>query len=174
MVETLSIQLVFILNFLCLWCGIFGFIVICLAFPDQTGLSLTTKYFYWPVSRRYIFCGSFIIFLSCVCYAFVRIDALWSPAGRGMASWLSFVMSDFEIVTFTLVSWVRCGTWLYKFLIFALFLTFIITFKCIATCLIRQVCYLERNSRVIVGQSYHVYSMTHWLILLFPYLPVKL
>ena len=38
------------------------------------------------------------------------IDALWSPAGKGLASWLSFVMSNCEFVTFPLVSWVRCGT----------------------------------------------------------------
>ena len=31
-----------------------------------------------------------------------------------------------EFVTFPLVSWVRCGTWLYRFLIFAPFLTFTI------------------------------------------------
>ena len=31
-----------------------------------------------------------------------------------------------EFVTFPLVSWVRCGTWLYRFLIFAPLLTFII------------------------------------------------
>ena len=37
------------------------------------------------------------------------IDALWSPAGKGLASWLLFVMSNCEVVTFPLVSWVRCG-----------------------------------------------------------------
>ena len=31
-----------------------------------------------------------------------------------------------EFVTFPLVSWVRCGTWLYRFLIFAPLLTFIV------------------------------------------------
>ena len=51
------------------------------------------------------------------------INALWSPAGKGLTSWLSFVMSNCEVVTFPLVSWVRCGAWLYRFLIFALFLT---------------------------------------------------
>ena len=47
-------------------------------------------------------------FQYCVCYAFVRlfICALWSPAGKG----LSFVVSNCEFVTFSLVSWVRCGT----------------------------------------------------------------
>ena len=38
------------------------------------------------------------------------IDALWSPAGKGLTSWLSFVMSYCELVTFLLVSWARCGT----------------------------------------------------------------
>ena len=28
----------------------------------------------------------------------------------GLTSWLSFVVSNCEIVTFQLVSWVRCGT----------------------------------------------------------------
>ena len=37
------------------------------------------------------------------------IDALWSPAGKGLTSWLSFVMSNCDVVTFQLVSWVRCG-----------------------------------------------------------------
>ena len=37
------------------------------------------------------------------------IDALWSPAGKGLTSWLLFVMSNCEVVTFQLVSWVSCG-----------------------------------------------------------------
>ena len=36
------------------------------------------------------------------------IDALWSPAGKGLTSWISFVMCYCEVVTFPLVSWVRC------------------------------------------------------------------
>ena len=51
------------------------------------------------------------------------VDALWSPAGKGLTSWLSFVMSNCEVATFPLVSWVRCGALLYRFLIFAPFLT---------------------------------------------------
>ena len=41
-----------------------------------------------------------MLFLSCSCYAFVRlfINALWSPAGKGLSSWLSFVMSNCEVV----------------------------------------------------------------------------
>ena len=41
-------------------------------------------------------------------YASVYI-ALWSPAGKGLTFWLSFVVSSFEFVTFPLVSWVSCG-----------------------------------------------------------------
>ena len=47
------------------------------------------------------------------------ICALWSPAGKELTSWLSFVVSNCEFVTFTLLSWVRCGILLYRFLIFA-------------------------------------------------------
>ena len=40
-------------------------------------------------------------FLSCVCFLCARlfICALWSPAGKGLTSWLSFVVSDCEFVT---------------------------------------------------------------------------
>ena len=37
------------------------------------------------------------------------VDALWSPAGKGLTSWLSFVISNGDVVTFPLVSWVRWG-----------------------------------------------------------------
>ena len=37
------------------------------------------------------------------------VDALWSPAGKGLTSWLSFGMSNCDVVTFPLVSWVRSG-----------------------------------------------------------------
>ena len=33
-----------------------------------------------------------------------------TPAGKGLTSLLSFVVSYCEFVTFPLVSWVRCGT----------------------------------------------------------------
>ena len=51
----------------------------------------------------------FHAFLSCVC-ARLFICALWSPAVKGLASWLSLVVNNCEFVTFLLVSWVRCGT----------------------------------------------------------------
>ena len=40
-----------------------------------------------------------------------------------LTSWLSYFVSYCEFVTFPLVSWIRYGTWLYRFLIFAPLLT---------------------------------------------------
>ena len=47
-------------------------------------------------------------------HARLFVDDLWSPAGKGLTSWRSFVMSNCDVVfcefvTFPLVSWVRCG-----------------------------------------------------------------
>ena len=53
----------------------------------------------------YVIAVSFLL-----CYRVrLLIDALWSPAGKGLTSWLSFVTSNCKVVTFPLVSWVRCG-----------------------------------------------------------------
>ena len=49
-----------------------------------------------------------VLFLLCFCMR-LFIDALWSPAGKGLTPWLSFVQSNCEVVTFPLVSLVRCG-----------------------------------------------------------------
>ena len=69
-----------------------------------------------------------VLFLLCF-RARLFIDALWSPAGKGLTSWLSFVLSYSEVVTLPLVSWVRCVALLYRFLIFAIFLTLTINLK---------------------------------------------
>ena len=42
-------------------------------------------------------------------YSRLFINALSSPAGNELTSWLSFVMSNCEVVTFQLVPWVRFG-----------------------------------------------------------------
>ena len=65
-----------------------------------------------------------VLCLLCLC-ARLFICALWSPAGKGLTSWLSIVVSNYELVTFQLVSLVRCGTRLNRFLIFAPLLTLI-------------------------------------------------
>ena len=86
----------------------------------------SSKTFYWPFQGGtflWIFlCFCSVLCLLCLC-ARLFICALWSPAGKGLTSWLSFVVSNCEFVTFPLVPWVRCGTWLYRFLIFAPLLT---------------------------------------------------
>ena len=50
--------------------------------------------------RRYFFCGSFM-FLFCLVFAMfcarLFICALWSPAGKGLTSWLSFVVSSVSL-----------------------------------------------------------------------------
>ena len=59
--------------------------------------------------------ASFVDYLCYFClvliyfHARLFVDALWSPAGKELTSWLSFVMSICDVVTFPLVSWVRCG-----------------------------------------------------------------
>ena len=86
----------------------------------------SSKIFYWPFQGGTSFvdllCFGSVLCLLCLC-AHLFICALWSPAGKGLISWLSFMVSNCEFVTFPLVSWVRCGTWLYWFLIFASLLT---------------------------------------------------
>ena len=68
-----------------------------------------------------------MLFLSCVCYALVHICLLMP--GKGMTSWLSFVISTCKVRTFPLVFWVKCGDGLYRFLIFALFLSLNVSFS---------------------------------------------
>ena len=48
--------------------------------------------------------------LLCFCSVLCVLCALLSLAGKGLTSWVSFVVSNCEFVTFPLVSWVRCGT----------------------------------------------------------------
>ena len=52
-----------------------------------------------------------MLFLSCFVMLHTRlfVDVVWSPAGKRLTSWLSFMMSNCDVVTFQLVSWVRFG-----------------------------------------------------------------
>ena len=62
--------------------------------------SLTMCNILLTVPRRYFFCGSFM-FLFCLVFAMfcarLFICALWSPAGKGLTSWLSFVVSSVSL-----------------------------------------------------------------------------
>ena len=89
----------------------------------ETGLSPPVKYFYWPfqggtsfVDHLCYFCLVFVM-LSRVCLL-MPCDHLGWPLGSRL--WCLFVWLSLTHV----VSWVRCGTWLYRFLMFAPFLTF--------------------------------------------------
>ena len=67
------------------------------------------------------------MFLFCLVFAMSLCASVYMcfvvTCWEGLTSWLLFVLSYCEFVTFPLVSWVRCGTWLYRFLIFAPLLT---------------------------------------------------
>ena len=56
-----------------------------------------------------LLCFCSVLCLPCLC-ARLFICAMRSPARKGLTSWFSFVVSNFEFVTFPLVSWVGCGT----------------------------------------------------------------
>ena len=65
-----------------------------------------------------------MLFMSCDCHAFASVHCCL------VASWLLFVMFIVVFLLSNVVSWVRYGTRLYQFLIFAVFLTFsILTFS---------------------------------------------
>ena len=58
---------------------------------------------------------SFVDHLCYLCLVYVMhlrlfIVALWSPAGKGLTSWLLFVMFNSVLSLSQVVSWVRCGT----------------------------------------------------------------
>ena len=48
-----------------------------------------------------------MLFMSCVCHVFASVHCcLWSPAGKGLTSWLSFVMFNCVLAYSNVVSWV--------------------------------------------------------------------
>ena len=57
-----------------------------------------------------LFCFCSVLCLLCLSARLFFDRTLWSPAGKGLTSWLSFVVCICEFVTFPLVSWVGCGT----------------------------------------------------------------
>ena len=64
-----------------------------------------------------------------LCFVFDMLSCLfiaakWSPAGKGLTSWLSYLWCFLEFLSLSHVVFrVRCGTWLYWFLIFAFLLS---------------------------------------------------
>ena len=76
----------------------------------KTGLSLPVKYFYWP----------FVILVLCLsCFRVCSLLPCGHLLGKG---WPLDSCFWYLIVLSHVVSWVRCGPWLYWFRIFAAFL----------------------------------------------------
>ena len=93
------------------------------------GLSPPVKYF-TDRSKAVLLLWIFYVFvLSCVCYVLcASVYMCFLVTCWERADLLALVCGVFcEFVTFPLVSWVRCGTWLYRFLIFAPLLTFFVS-----------------------------------------------
>ena len=72
----------------------------------------TVKYFTGRSKAVLLLWIIYVISVLCLlCFrARLFIDDVWSPAGKGLTCWLSFMMSNCEFVTLSLVSRVRCGT----------------------------------------------------------------
>ena len=78
------------------------------------------------VSRWYFFYELFVFF----CLVYLMLSRLFisnfrSPARKGLTCWLFLVMFIDFLLLSHVVSWVRCGILLFRFLIFAIFLTLI-------------------------------------------------
>ena len=80
------------------------------------------------LTRLHFFCGSFM-FLFCLVFYMSLCASVYMcfvVTCWERADLLALVCGVYcEFVTFPLVSWVRCGTWLYRFLIFAPLLTYV-------------------------------------------------
>ena len=70
----------------------------------KTGLSPPVKYFA-DCSKTVI-----LLWIICVLLCFSCVAALWSPAGKGLTSWLLLVMLIVVLLLSHVVSWVRCVT----------------------------------------------------------------
>ena len=63
--------------------------------------------------------------MSCVCHAFASVHCCLVVTWRERADLLALVCDVIVILLLShLVSWDRCGTWVYRFLFFGVFLTF--------------------------------------------------
>ena len=94
-------------------------------------LKPSSKIFYWLFQGG----ASYVDYLCVSCLAFVMLSSASDYWCFVVTCWeRADILAHFcdvycEVVTFPLVSWVRCGAWLYRFLIFVLFLTFIDTLE---------------------------------------------
>ena len=89
----------------------------------------------WNYKLRFIYSGDILFIILKTSHAICFILRTWRGcAFVDLSRWVGSVIIWF--ITFPLVSWVRCGTWLYRFLIFAtLLLIFFFGFKIILNAL---------------------------------------
>ena len=78
------------------------------------------------VPRRCLFCGSFLLFMFLVCQVFLSVHCSLVVTCWEMAVLLAllYVMFYYVLSRSHVVSCVRCGAWLYWYLIIAFILTF--------------------------------------------------
>ena len=96
----------------------------------ETGLGPPVKYFYWPFQGG----NSFVVHLcyKCLVFSCFHVSSLMPCGhlkGKGwpLGSCLCFLIPFLSLSH--VVSCVRCGTWLYRFLIFVTFFTCIAIFN---------------------------------------------
>ena len=97
------------------------FVIICWKWADH--LAFLCVVFSWQCVLWTPTGNGLTSWLYCVVFSWQCV--LWSPTENGLTSWLFCVLRFLNNVFLSLshmVSWVRCGTWLFRFLIFA-FLT---------------------------------------------------
>ena len=95
------------------------------------------------VPRQYFFCGSFVLFMSCVCHALASVHCCLVVTWRERADLLALVCDVIVILLLShLGSCDRCGTWFNRFLILAVSFTLIFpcNFSLFGISIIRNAC----------------------------------
>ena len=94
--------------------------------------------------------------MSCVCHAFASVHCCLVVTWRERAGLLAFVCEVYyDFVTSHLVSWDRCGTWLYRFLILAVFLNLVDS----SVAYRRTIRWLRGSMELIAS---YVQKVNHW------------
>ena len=81
----------------------------------------SSKMFLLTVSMQCFFCGSFMLFMSCVCYAFTSVHCCLVVERADLLALVCDVYCD--LLLSHLVSWDKRGSWLHRSMILAVFLT---------------------------------------------------
>ena len=98
----------------------------------ETGLSPPVKVFILTALRLCFFCGPFLLFVFRVCLFFLSVHhslvvTCWETGPMALLCVMFYVFSLLSHV----VSWIRFVAWLYRLLIFAFFLLYKYSYKCV-------------------------------------------